>query len=106
MKENFSLKVLDLSYNKLGSDTKAFGEYLKELLIKNESGLLHLDLSHNQIKKDESNVIAIGLKENSNIYGFHFNGNEGQMNPKGFLIVGETNYFLEPNKQIKGSVVK
>ena len=83
----------------------AFGEYLKELMMKNESGLLHLDLSHNHIKKAESKVIALGLKENSNIYGFHFNGNDGHINPKGFLIVGEPENFLETKKQIKGSIV-
>lgn len=73
-------------------------------MMKNESGLLHLDLSNNQIKKNESKAIALGLKENSNIYGFHFNGNAGHINCKGFLIVGETENFLETKKQINGNI--
>ena len=49
--------------------------------------MVHLDLSNNSFSYDESQLIAENLnKYNKTIYGFHFIGNYGYVDNKGFLI--------------------
>lgn len=59
------------------------------MLLKNKS-LLHVDLSFNNFTLNESTEIANGLKKNRTIYGFHFLGNYGYVDAKGFLKFDET----------------
>jgi len=107
MNDNYVLKVLDLSYNNLGKRKSKFSESLQALLMKNETGLLHLDLSYNQIDLEESKLISLGLAENHLIYGFHFEGNAGSIDPQGNLIVDnerKDECFLNPKSyQINGN---
>lgn len=72
--QNYYLRVLDLSWNRLGIDLKTddFCQF-----IKNNIHLRHLDLSNNNFTFPDCEKIAKALKENQSIYGFHFGGNYG-----------------------------
>ena len=51
--------------------------------------LQHLDLSFNNFNKESSQLISEGLEPNKTLLGFHFKGNYGYVNSKGFLILAE-----------------
>lgn len=51
--------------------------------------LLHVDLSSNNFSEEGSKIIANGLEPNKKIYGFHFHGNHGYVDSRGFLIVDD-----------------
>lgn len=50
----------------------------------------HLDLSNNYIKSENAAKIADSLVKNKTIYGFHFSGNAGYVDSRGFLVVKES----------------
>lgn len=85
--DNDNLMVLDISWNSLGnlsidnSCSRAICEFLK----KNEK-VIHLDMSNNNFTLDESQKIAEALKSNHTIYGFHFEGNFGYVDRRGFIL--------------------
>jgi translation initiation factor 6 (eIF-6) len=80
---------LDFSWNKIGGNGKpSCATYLADLLKSNES-LLHVDFSNNLFDNEESNIIAEGLNKNHTIYGFHFKGNYGYVDNRGFLVIDE-----------------
>lgn len=54
--------------------------------------LVHLDISFNKIGYTMTCTIAEGLKKNKNIIGFHYTGNCGYVDSKGFLIPNEKGY--------------
>ncbi len=106
---NESLKVVDLSWNALGSTSrecaKAFGKVLK----KKNKLLLHMDLSFNKFSLAESLIIQKDLAENHSIFGFHFAGNYGYVDEKGFLNIPEdfrrpTTLFWKPKLRIQGEL--
>lgn len=107
MLENNNLKVLDISYNGIGTENCMEGcQIWSQVFNRTEKlALLHLDFSYNQFTFEgifffiyintpplnffiiykfvlESKVIADGLSNNHSIYGFHFRGNEGKMTCK------------------------
>ena len=51
--------------------------------------MLHCDLSSNQFSLQDCKLIATSLKSNRSMYGFHFHGNWGIIDPGGFLIYDE-----------------
>jgi len=51
--------------------------------------LRHLDLSSNYFRLESSQKIAESLNKNKTIYGFHYSGNCGYVDSRGFLIVDE-----------------
>ena len=63
---------------------QGFSEPWADAFRKNQS-LLHVDMSHNHIKIDDVEIIAEGLKDNHNILGIHFIGNDGDVDAKGFI---------------------
>ncbi|CAD8076826.1 unnamed protein product [Paramecium sonneborni] len=83
---NKNMKVLDLSYNLLGCGGQSLTPILKQFFEENKD-MIHLDLSANQFSLPDSQSISESLKENHTIYGFHFNGNFGYVDSKGFLII-------------------
>ncbi len=95
--ESSSLRVLDLSWNSLGLYTSPFAKGFGEFIKKNQT-LMHLDLSNNYFSRDDAKAIAEGLKENHTLYGFHFHGNIGYVDPKGFLLVPE-DFFQSESSQ-------
>ena len=85
--DNDNVMVVDLSWNCLGAlniDNSAVRS-ICEFLKKNEK-VIHLDLSNNNFSLEESNRIAESLKSNHTIYGFHFEGNYGYGDRRGFIL--------------------
>ena len=86
---NKHLRVLDYSLNQLGEDNgTACPRAIAACLVKNRT-LEHLDLSFNNFSKEDTEIIAEGLRSNHRIYGFHYRGNIGYVNSKGFLVLEE-----------------
>ena len=68
---------------------------------------MHLDLSYNNFTIEESKFIQASLNNNHSIFGFHFEGNYGYIDNKGFLkipdnFIKETISPLDPLFRIKG----
>lgn len=84
--ENESLMVFDMSWNSIGNGTPSVVPEILELFKINDK-IIHLDLSNNNFTKEESKEISDGLANNHSIYGFHFVGNYGYVDSRGFLIV-------------------
>ena len=78
------IKILDLSWNSFGSYSSSFSKTFAEFIISNDC-LLHLDLSHNKLGKEDSKIISEALVNNHTLYGLHYDGNYGYIDPKGFL---------------------
>ncbi|CAD8076292.1 unnamed protein product [Paramecium sonneborni] len=85
--KNQFLKVLDLSFNKLGQNQE-FVSALSDVLIKPHPELTHLDLSFNRFNDDDAMVIHKALIYNQQLFGFHFSGNPHNyyVNPRSFLV--------------------
>ena len=65
---------LDLSAAQVWADT-----------FKSNTQLVHLDLSYNSFERRELEVIGEALKENHTLMGLHIEGNEGRLDPQGFI---------------------
>jgi len=50
---------------------------IKSNFLRNNTHLIHLDLSNNKFTYTESKLISEALDTNRTIYGFHFKGNYG-----------------------------
>ncbi|CAK90105.1 unnamed protein product (macronuclear) [Paramecium tetraurelia] len=85
LQANKNIKVLDFSYNLLGCGN-VIAPALKDFIIENKS-IQHLDLSANSFTFSDCTIISEALKQNHSIYGFHFRGNFGFVDSKGFLII-------------------
>lgn len=48
-----------------------FAEAWRDAFRENKS-LVHVDLSHNRMSKNDVEIIAEGLKDNHSIFGIHF----------------------------------
>lgn len=46
---------------------------------------MHLDIRHNNIKWNEMEIMAEGLKSNHSILGIHVKGNEAWVDSWGFI---------------------
>lgn len=57
---------------------------LQNMFRENRS-LIHLDLSHNNLSRDDCDLMAEGLKENHTLLGFHMIGNDVDVNSLGFF---------------------
>jgi len=102
------LKVLDLSWNSLGKGLKVvkapqkkkrrrnvqpeLADVLEEFLATDKS-LVHMDLTANKFRYEESEKIKNGLDHNHTLYGFHFEANYGYVDSEGYLV-------LEPFKDM------
>lgn len=102
--ESTEMMVIDLSFNHIGKGLKVIkekknkrrrrgriqdvevAEIIKEFLEDNKS-VAHLDLSCNNFRYEECELIAEGLKTNHTLYGFHFDGNYGYVDSEGFLLM-------------------
>lgn len=85
---NKVLKVLDYSLNQLGQGELGCAKAVAACLRSNRT-LQHVDISFNNFNKEASELIAQGLEPNKTIYGFHYRGNYGWVNSKGFLVLEE-----------------
>ena len=77
-----------------------FAIALGEFFCKNNTELIHLDISHNNINYFDCKLISEKIKNNHNILGIHLDGNEMEINELGFIIPVKKNtkgdkYFSE-----------
>lgn len=59
-----------------------------EVFVENTT-LLHLDMSHNNLETQEIRIMAAGLDQNHSILGIHLQGNEATVNAGGFVTAIE-----------------
>ena len=78
------MKVFDYCFNKLGEFGNSCAKNIANVLTNNKV-LLHVDFSENNFNLEESKLIGEALEKNKKIYGFHFSGNCGYIDSKGFL---------------------
>ncbi len=82
------MRVLDLSWNSLGTHRgKMFARKLAELLA-GQTGLMHLDISFNKLQLPECQTIAAALTNNHSLWGLHVQGNAAHLDAKGFMQLG------------------
>lgn len=83
--------VFDISWNSIGVQERKDVQCIQKIcdFLNTNKSLLHLDLSANQFSIADCKQIANALKNNRSIYGFHFSGNWGRVDPRGFLEVPE-----------------
>ncbi|EAS04473.2 hypothetical protein TTHERM_00616480 (macronuclear) [Tetrahymena thermophila SB210] len=94
IKKNQSLKVLDISFNNLGSHQSkkllanekeippTIGKQFAEAFTSNKK-LIHLDMSNCNLESQECQLIQEAIKKNTILFGLHFEGN--------------SNYFVDEN---------
>ena len=94
--DNSILEVLDVSFNSIcggittNDEVKAtqlrdmYAKAWSECFKKN-TALIHVDISHNNLRTIEIEIIADGLKHNHSILGIHLRGNEGNIDAQGFV---------------------
>lgn len=58
-------------------------------MLKENESLVHVDISFCEIDKKNSKVIAAALENNHTIYGFHYEGNSGAVDRKGYLRLSD-----------------
>ncbi|CAD8184428.1 unnamed protein product [Paramecium pentaurelia] len=93
-----NLKVLDLSQNSIGIGLDWSNSFNQ--MVSTNKELIHFDLSFNRISYKITLNIAEGLKKNKTIIGFHYTGNSGYVDTKGFLIPIETAEMEQSQHQI------
>ena len=81
------IKVLDMSWNNIGNHDTCTATLCS--LLKNNSDIVHLNLSHNNFTPEESEAIGEALFNNHTLYGFHFEGHYGYIDNLGFYIAQE-----------------
>ena len=86
--ENDTIAVLDLSNNSMGIGVENCIEEINNFFATNKT-LVHLDMSYNYFNYEQSKSLSAGLELNKTIYGFHFVGNCGYVDDRGFLIPEE-----------------
>lgn len=81
---NVTLKVLDFSWNSIGSlkDGK-IGKELGEAI--NHENLVHLDISHNNISELDCSILGETIHCNNTLFGLHIYGNEAEIDTLGFV---------------------
>lgn len=85
VKENFTMKMLDIGWNAIGSFRyKQFAECLAKLFT--EENLIHIDISHNNLNYECCKIMAKGLANNHTLIGIHADGNNCLIDSKGFMI--------------------
>ena len=81
---------MDLKYNNMGRNEEAVKEWIKVFEKQDNISLIHLDMSFNNYSLKECQMISDGIFNNHSIYGFHFSGNYGDVDSKGFLKISPT----------------
>lgn len=83
---NDGLVHIDLSYNSLGrKDNLQTAKALADMFSINQY-LQHVDISNNYLSSKECQIIGEGLKDNHTIFGIHVQGNDCNVDAKGYLI--------------------
>lgn len=78
------LVSVDLAWNRIGSNEKCINA-IAEIFIKNKT-LRILDISHNQIKDKNAEILIDALKDNHELIELRITGNELRMDIDGNLF--------------------
>jgi len=90
---------------------QGFAEKWSEMFRRNQS-LVHVDMSHNNLKVVDCEIMAEGLKQNHKVLGLHFQGNYGDIDKQGFLHsgipkkIGEEAQIVRMQSKLKGGIVQ
>ena len=71
---NTSIKYLDMSNNRFTSRDYIIAAKLGRM-VQGHLNLLHVDLSHNQLLREELFYITMCVRDSKNVQGFHLTGN-------------------------------
>ena len=55
-------------------------------MFEKNKDLIHLDLSCNLFNHEDTVILAQKLEKNKSIFGIHFSGNSGYVDPLGFIV--------------------
>jgi Ran GTPase-activating protein (RanGAP) involved in mRNA processing and transport len=77
--------------NVIKNSISAFAKELGELFKERNCGLIHLDISHNNIGSNDAAYICQEVKNNHSILGIHCDGNDLTIDELGFLTPIDTN---------------
>ena len=80
-----ALRALDLSWNSLASSENRSAVRALSDAIVNNSTLLHLDISNNQLDVEDMAIFGESLAGNQVLIGVHVSGNQGRLDSKGML---------------------
>jgi Ran GTPase-activating protein (RanGAP) involved in mRNA processing and transport len=96
---NKNVEILDISFNAIGGG-KTTGD-VEELVrfrdlcarswarcFQENKSLIHVDISHNNLRSPQMEIIAAGLAHNHTILGIHSRGNDGEVDAQGFIQLG------------------
>lgn len=64
----------------------------------NNCKIVHLDISYNSIGLEDTKVIGELMKQNHSLYGIHYQGNEGYVDPNGFIVNHQTQSRFSYNR--------
>ncbi|CAI2364059.1 unnamed protein product [Moneuplotes crassus] len=100
-----SLKILDLSFNPLSKKNEDSDEYPQCLsdMFRENSSLMHMDLSHTGITAEDGKIIEKGLNENHTIFGIHLTGNEIRLTAEGFITKARENDAADSHIMVRVS---
>ena len=84
-----------LSPVRIGSKISYFTSQLCELFHNKNIGLLHLDLSYNNINTVDSKAISEHIKDNHTILGIHVDGNDMWVDELGFVYPIEKSKYKQ-----------
>ena len=89
--DNETLKVLDISNNKLYKNYKKENTQYWSHMLKNNTGLIHLDFSCNKMPETAFEPISEALNGNKTLHGVHVDGNFGgaEIDFRGFMVKTE-----------------
>jgi len=104
LRTNKFLEVFDISFNSIGAGVVT-ADIEKSMNVKDtvaklwsdcfrfNQSLIHVDISHNNLRQLELETIAEGLRANHVILGLHLLGNEGEIDANGFMRQNEAITF-------------
>ena len=105
---NEGIQELDLSWNSIGgSDSCSVAHAIGYFFRKNDV-MQHIDLSYNNLSKEECEIIANKANSNQEILGIHLQGNHASVSETGFIIPIEepakftqkfTRIFINPSRE-------
>ena len=90
LRENRNLEVFDISFNNIGGGAKTKDQQRRKELgqkyatawaecFRRNTTMIHVDISHNNLRLNQMEIIAEGLRPNNTILGIHLKGNEGEV---------------------------
>lgn len=91
LRDNTSIRVLDLSNNSLGlQNGVGCAEAFSKLFGQEESNVLHIDIGNNRWTKEHIGILMCGINANQSVYGLHIDSDFSSVDEFGFLNLIES----------------